>query len=347
MDMRKFALVVAGVALLVAGVVGLSSPSTPTSAAPNLLTNPDFDTDIAGWTPFSNTDWQWISTEDSGGSPTSGALEIRVTTAGPFSGGGVQCVAASQNTAYVMSGDIKIPTLNQPAGTVGGFTLVYFDDAVCAGNQIGSEGGGGWNTADDVWHSTSDVFTTPAGTMSVWFYISIVGTDPVGTDQSNVLYDNLDFSLQDATPTPTATETETATPTATNTPGGPTPTATNTPDATATATNTPAATPTNTPAATVTASPTSTLSPTHTPTTTQTATPTNTPAPAATSTSVAQVATATPPGGGAGAGGVSPPNAGGGHTDVKSGWPWMALVAGVAFFAAACIGGKAFNRRSR
>jgi hypothetical protein len=317
MDTRKIALIVAGVALLVTGIIGLSSSSTPTSAAPNLLTNPDFDGGIADWTPFSNTAWDWIASEDSGGSPTSGALEIRVTTEGPFSGGGVQCVAATQ----------------KPAGTSGSFSLVYFDDAACTGNQIGGDGVGGWSTPDDLWHSTSGAFTTPAGTVSVWFYINIGGTDPVGTDQSNVLYDNVDFSLQDGTPTPTATETETATPTETNTPGGPT--VTSTPAATATPT------PTSTPSPTLTATPTATN--TQTPTSVATSTPPS----AATSTTVAPLATATLPGGGAGAGGVSPPNAGTGNEDVKSGWPWMALIAGAALFGAGLIGVNGLNRRSR
>src|SRR5262245_59977039 len=149
MHSRTIALLAAGIALAIAGVVGLSGPVSRTSAAPNLLTNPDFDDDISGWTPFEPA--AWISTEDSTSNPTSGALEFRIPVPGPLNSGGVQCIPVTASTAYVASGDVKIRTLDQPAGTSGGFSMVFFDGASCTGNQIGFDNISDVTAIDDAW----------------------------------------------------------------------------------------------------------------------------------------------------------------------------------------------------
>lgn len=280
MRLSAIAAAVLGIAALVAAATLVITSGRVALAAPNVITNGAFHTDVAGWTGFET--FTWVA-DDAGGSPSSGALEARMTNpAAPGSNsGGVQCVAVTGGAAYDIAGDIKLPSAGQPAaGTIAGLHIVQFDGASCTGTQLGTPAGlpAYVNTEDGVWYHRSSTITLNASAVSVWIYLNIIGEADAST-QSHAYFDNLAFS-QGPLDTPTVPATATSSPGPSNTP------------ATSTATS---------------ASSTSTRTPTRT--ATRTATPAGSSTPTAATTPLPAV-TATAPGGGAGAGGIQPPDTG-------------------------------------
>ena len=122
----------------VVALLGLGLASAP-ALAQNLLANPDFDTDMAGWTVESAT-WAYLGT---GGWPagvfTPGA--VVGSNVGSVAGGMVilsQCVPVAASTPYVVSAQAFIP-----AGQVGSgqayVKVTLFTTATCVPGTISSQ----------------------------------------------------------------------------------------------------------------------------------------------------------------------------------------------------------------
>ena len=284
------ALSAAALLLTVSALLGGGSAS----AAPTLVTNGQFDTNNAGWTPAANSDIVQVSTEDANLlNPASGAGRVRWTGSGAGTGDASQCIDLTSPGAgsYAIAGSYKAVSGGSGSQTADIDVTLYTDNACTTGPANHPSGSLAPNTSG--WQTYSGSMTVSTE-LSAKITLSVTGA----AQNDGVYFDNISLSngpldtptpsstataTNTSTPTNTATATSTATdtatatttPTATNTP---LPGSTNTPTSTATATATAAATDTPSAAATDTPTntPTKTKTPTRTPTDTSTAIPTAT-----------------------------------------------------------------------
>lgn len=153
--MRTRVLVFVGFAMVVGAGVSLAA---------NQLVNPNFTTNIAGWT-VAGWPIDWIGTE---GNAAPGALRAVATSSTGSVGMGVatQCTAATAGVAYDFGASFKI----EPASTqTGGARLrvTYFTNSNCTGTL--TSGGSVDPTSVAGWQSVNvqnDV--APAGTQSAF-----------------------------------------------------------------------------------------------------------------------------------------------------------------------------------
>jgi len=267
---KQLHLTLGAAALFVFGLVALFVSSAGDSyAAPNLVTNGDFETDASGWTAGANTTIVQEASEDADLDPPGAGL---VTYTGTGAGDGIasQCIDITSSGAgtYELGTYYKEPT-GQTTDPQLAVDVTAFANDDCTGASSAHPSGdldpnsSGWQ-----------IFT---GSFAVTTELSLrVDLTVHGTAQDDEGYfDKVVLSngpLDTPTPTSTATATNTATPTdtpaPTNTPGPTdTPAPTNTPGATDTpdiGTQTPAPTDTPTPEPTNTTIPTNTAVPTST-----------------------------------------------------------------------------------
>lgn len=139
-------------------------------SAQNLITNPDFDTDVSGWSPSSSIDWTWQS-DDYQGSPISGSgLAVQIGGTGS-SVGIIQCIGSvSPGEYYRLSTHVDFPSGQLGEGTVSAFVW-WYDGPACTGSQTtalvtpSTSSTAGWEQL------SSAPEQAPAGTESVWVYL--------------------------------------------------------------------------------------------------------------------------------------------------------------------------------
>jgi hypothetical protein len=251
-------------------------------AAPTLVTNGNFDANVASWPASANSAVTWISSEDGDLNPASGAATVAWTASGAGDGIATQCIDITASGAgnYVIAGVYKMKSGGSGTQTASIDVTVYTDTGCTTAPANHSSGVLSPNTSG--WLSFSG--GVPGITTELGMKISLITHGAAQNDA--VYFDKIALSNGPLdTPTPSFTATSTSTSTPTNTPTA-TNTATVTNTATATSTPGPATnTPTVTSTATNTATATSTAAvATDTPTATQTLPPTrtNTPIPSAT-----------------------------------------------------------------
>jgi hypothetical protein len=83
----------------------LAAAATPALAAVNLVTNPGFESGLAGWTRFGNTGYSGVTGSFAGQSPTEGAAQAYFGPVGS-SGGILQSIATTAGTSYRVSFDV-------------------------------------------------------------------------------------------------------------------------------------------------------------------------------------------------------------------------------------------------
>ncbi|MCB1036828.1 MAG: hypothetical protein KDD47_23585 [Acidobacteria bacterium] len=109
-----------------------AAAASSTVFAQNLLPNPGFDTDIAGWTSGSSIDlfWEPEDEEDLGGSGSLRAERVGGTSIAVFS----SCIPVTPGTVYTFGGSLRIPeslagrTVNAQA------RLRFTDTLICSGS---------------------------------------------------------------------------------------------------------------------------------------------------------------------------------------------------------------------
>lgn len=264
--------------LLVLAVVG-------TAAAQNLLVNPNFDSNVAGWSFTTPGTFTWDSSLDANSNPLSGSGRLDNTSPATFGTSfAAQCVAVTGGSNYDFWTQIRIPSGQTQTGYANG-VVNFYDGASCGGSNVGGFASPSvLSTTTDTWVQ-SQLLTQLAPASAVSAQVNLWVNKAEANGSLVVNFDSVAFGPTGSlapTPTPTPTANSTATPTATAT-STPTATATSTP--TATPTSTPTPTPTSTPAGVPTSTPTPTATPvggvpTSTPTSTPVPTGAGTPIPA-------------------------------------------------------------------
>jgi hypothetical protein len=168
--------------------------TTPASAQ-NALTNPNFDTDVAGWgtVPFgtggSVVECEWDGATDIDGNPTSGALECHnVWPTASDGAGGAQCHIISGSTDYDVIASALIAS-GQPITGSASIMLQWWSDPGCTtpvpgGMVLPFPSSAGWS-------QVVETVTTPATAASVRFGL-VVAKDS-GPDSFVVHFDDVRF----------------------------------------------------------------------------------------------------------------------------------------------------------
>jgi len=160
-------------------------------AAQNLVVNPDFDTDVVGWSPFYDIDFIWDPL-DYQGDPSSGSGFAASTDAPGSNSGIVQCVEPIvAGEAYGLSGWLNVSPSQAGDGYVGLFVW-WRDGAGCTGTQTNAlvtpyvASTTGWE------QQTAAPEVAPAGTVSATLYLNITKSSPLGVDYY-VYFDGIDL----------------------------------------------------------------------------------------------------------------------------------------------------------
>jgi hypothetical protein len=146
-----------------------TSAAATAALGPNLLTNPNFDTNLSGWTNVSSS--TWIAT-DGAGEIGSGA--VRMHHPGSLIGiRPTQCVAVTAGVDYVGSALFRLSEASFPDGYV---EIIYFADSQC-NEPILSSTDSESLYAVDRWTRVGVVTRAPAGAKSAAFQINATAAD--------------------------------------------------------------------------------------------------------------------------------------------------------------------------
>jgi len=162
--------------------------SFPISAA-NLLNNPNFNSNLDGWTASNSTilsaSWNGI---DAIGSTTSGSATLRNTWAiangaGPYLG---QCVAVTAGAGYDIGAKIHIPGSQDRTGFVGTY-VAFYDAPSCGGTFLTNFGGGGPTapTGRFIGSGATNIIA-PGGAQSASVGLKSVKDQPGGSFEASV-----------------------------------------------------------------------------------------------------------------------------------------------------------------
>ena len=172
-------LVASACSILVGGLLA----TVPAHAA-NLLTNPDFDTSLAGWTP-SNSNQVWSSL-DADGEPTSGSARTVVVsdTMAPFIGTVLrQCVPVNAGEGYEAGIRALVPSGQERTGVAIAALYFYANESCAPAGILDTHTLGAVDT-EGAWEEVSDTLTAPAGAASANLFLSLrkdqVGGELVG-----------------------------------------------------------------------------------------------------------------------------------------------------------------------
>lgn len=146
--------------------------AAPAQAA-NLLTNPGFDTSLAGWTP-SNSSQTW-SNLDADGDPTSGSARAVVagSDAAPFLGTVLrQCVPVNAGDTYQAGVRALVPEGQDRTGAAIAAVYFYANESCSPAGLLDNETLGAVET-EGAWEEISDTLTAPDGAASANLFLSL------------------------------------------------------------------------------------------------------------------------------------------------------------------------------
>jgi len=161
----------------------------------NLVFNPTFDTDVAGWSAEGTSSIVWDSL-DADGNPASGsALVTNLSTTANDSTGARQCVdGLTEATFYRFAADILVPGGQSETGHAH-LLAQWYGGPGCGGGQVGLVDTFGISTSTpDVWYTDSVTAEAPAGTQSARLRLSIWKNEESGTLVAH--FDNVEFANQ-------------------------------------------------------------------------------------------------------------------------------------------------------
>jgi len=170
----------ARLAVCLAATAALCSSLSGAARAQNLLANPDFDADLAGWPidsqfEFLLSDW---SASDVDGSLASGSFEFEVFS----SGWAAQCVSVTPGASYALEGFVA----RRSTGGEGRFAidLGWYGTGNCSiPSELDLEERLLAPDTPDVWHELEGVFVAPASAQGVEVRLVSLGVDsgtPIG-----------------------------------------------------------------------------------------------------------------------------------------------------------------------
>jgi hypothetical protein len=189
-------------------LVSLLTLGAPALAAPNLLSNPGFDTDLSSWTVVGNPGLQisFDPTLDAASSPTSGSAKVlHVTSSFSCQLDLFQCVPGiTPGKTYDFGGSILIPSMQPPVFGEGIIDAAWRSGSACTGTRTVIQVPAGpvfQSTQAGSWVAvTSTGNIAPAGTQSLQVNIGVCTTDPASTVQVN--FDDLFVQLGATLPPP-------------------------------------------------------------------------------------------------------------------------------------------------
>ena len=123
---------------LIALALAAAIAATP-AIAQNLILNPGFAQDLAGWQPFTGFGiTQAWSALDAGGAPDSGSLCGTLPASSTFRNPiyASQCVGVQPNTAYAFRVAVLLPDATAPPGAYGNVFVNTYAAQSCAGNHV-------------------------------------------------------------------------------------------------------------------------------------------------------------------------------------------------------------------
>jgi len=170
---------------LVAWICGLtlSTMTAHSFAASNLLTNPGFDSSLAGWTVLYDRPASWSSL-DAAGMAGSGSAVLVDTGPGynGITGMLAQCVTVLPSTLYSFGGQMIVPS-GQPAYTRAAVFLHTYAAGDCTGSELQFDAvDTPFNNLE--WDAESSTFTTDPGAHSLQFYLGVGKAAGAGADAS-------------------------------------------------------------------------------------------------------------------------------------------------------------------
>jgi hypothetical protein len=153
--------------------------SAASASAQNLLTNPNFDTDLSGWSVFGAV------FDGTAGSPTPGSAKFTASVAGTnatiFSGL-TQCVSGIvAGTSYDVSGQLRLSSA--PPGGTAFVAVAWYTGAACT-SPVSTDGANGVSGA--TFQTSGGSFVAPAGAVSANFTVWIATSTTPGSFTVNV-----------------------------------------------------------------------------------------------------------------------------------------------------------------
>jgi hypothetical protein len=134
------------------------------ASAANLIRNPGFDQDIAGWTMLDDGKVVWVR-EDAADCSSSGGLSMQASPAGMVTMVR-QCVPIQAGVTYNFGAWVREPDQSDPTYTQATMTVQFFAAPDCP--FLGTSTNGGWDVlriARD-WNHTTGTTTAPPGAAS-------------------------------------------------------------------------------------------------------------------------------------------------------------------------------------
>lgn len=173
-------------------VIALATLAVPATAQDNLLDNPDFDVDLAGWgaadSEVADIDWVPI---DAAGNPSSGSLQARNTrrSAGGTVFVGGQCVDVMPGETYTFGGSVFAESGQTFRGVF--FQMLFRPLPDCGGSTLEVGAASSGQSVLDAWVPASAAVVAPSGAVSATFRFAVsrASADPI--DDVEVLIDRL------------------------------------------------------------------------------------------------------------------------------------------------------------
>ena len=144
---------------------------TPVAQAQNLVTNPNFDTNLNGWNSSLGTIFD--GTMDANGSPGSGSAKLTIgLSPSNFAIAISQCISGiNGGTAYQFGGKLRFAVA--PTGGYARVRVLFHSNSSCGANTGLVEGPDVTTTGS--WLDSNGQFVAPGGTQSVFFAVLING----------------------------------------------------------------------------------------------------------------------------------------------------------------------------
>lgn len=166
----------------------------PVAWAQNLVFNPDFNTDVTGWTPSTTGTIEW-SPLDAEGNPASGsALVTNRSTTAQDGTGPRQCIdGIDAGFFYLLAADVLVPSGQSETGYAE-LLVQWYDTPGCGGGLVGLNTTPGLSTSTpDAWYLDAGVFRAPTGTQSARLRLTVAKIEDYGTLQAH--FDNVLLGL--------------------------------------------------------------------------------------------------------------------------------------------------------
>ena len=148
-------------AIVVVMIALLAASARRAAAAPNLLNNPDFDSNTSGW------QGPWVPF-DAAGNPHSGSVRILVHPG--FGSGVFQCAPVTAGMPYVAGGSVWIDS-GFGAADFAEVSVAFYTTTDCTGSTL-SFGAPGYSKAVGAWTDLALTAVAPAQARSANIFLS-------------------------------------------------------------------------------------------------------------------------------------------------------------------------------